>query len=206
LLTHFHPDHSGELASFLFATRYPDPARRVKPITLYGGPGLTDFFNRLQAVYGHWIELPENLFRVVEIDPDRNNRYSLNSHRLTAVAVNHNPESLAYRIDFYVGVSVVFSGDTDWSDNLVELARGADLFVCESATPDGQKIAGHLTPQLAGRKADLAGVQKLVLTHFYPACEAADLVSQCRAAYAGPLLLAHDLMTIAVGKSQNSGR
>jgi ribonuclease BN (tRNA processing enzyme) len=58
------------------------------------------------------------------------------------------------------------------------------------------KTDGHLTPSYAGRMARLANIKKLVLTHFYPACDSMEITEQCRRAYAGPLILAEDLLTI----------
>ena len=90
----------------------------------------------------------------------------------------------------------MYSGDTDVCESLVSIARNADLFICESAVPDDQKVDGHLTPSLAGDIASRAGVGQLVLTHFYPECEKADIIQECRKTFSGPLLLAHDLMKL----------
>ena len=60
-------------------------------------------------------------------------------------------------------------------------------------------MTGHLTPSLAGEIASAARVKKLVLTHFYPECDRADISDQCRKTYSGPLILAEDLMRINVG-------
>jgi ribonuclease BN (tRNA processing enzyme) len=60
------------------------------------------------------------------------------------------------------------------------------------------KVEGHLTPSLAGRIAAEAGAKKLLLTHFYPECESADIEAQCRKTYDGPLILARDLMVVDV--------
>ena len=62
--------------------------------------------------------------------------------------------------------------------------------------PDGQKVEGHLTPSLAGQIAQAAGVKRLVLTHFYPACETVDIENQGRTTYNGELYLARDFMTL----------
>ena len=91
---------------------------------------------------------------------------------------------------------MVYSGDTDVCENLVTLARDADVLICESALPDELKVPGHLTPSLAGQIASQAGVRKLVLTHFYPECNAVDVAEQCRKTYPGPLVLAEDLLEI----------
>ena len=113
--------------------------------------------------------------------------------------MDHNPESIAYRVEIPGGASVVYSGDTDYCDTLIELARDADLLICEAALPDDLKVGGHLAPSLAGRVAAAARVHQLMLTHFYPQCDQADIVSQCRQTYSGPLLLAEDLMHIELG-------
>jgi len=110
--------------------------------------------------------------------------------------VNHKPESRAFRFTDQTGFSLVYSGDTDDCPELVDLARGADLLICESAFPDDQKMPGHLTPSLAGAIATKAGVGKLVLTRFYPKCDGVDIKAQCRLTYDGPLILAKDLLTI----------
>ncbi len=50
LLSHFHPDHSSELAGFVFATKYPE-FKRQKKLYLGGGPGFSAFFDRLNLAY-----------------------------------------------------------------------------------------------------------------------------------------------------------
>ena len=192
--THHHPDHTGELVPLIFATKYPDLDRRQTPLTICAGAGFNRFFNGLRQVYGNWIELPAGILHLVELDTTGPDQIRFDGFSINSLPVEHNPESLAFRISDPNGTAVVFSGDTDYSDNLVALAQGAELLICESALPDDQKVSGHLTPSLAGRIADQAGVGKLVLTHFYPECERADIREQCRKTYAGPLILAEDLM------------
>jgi len=59
-------------------------------------------------------------------------------------------------------------------------------------------VEGHLTPSLAGRMAHLAGVKRLVLTHFYPECLKTDIAAQCRRTWHGELTLAEDLLQIQI--------
>jgi ribonuclease BN (tRNA processing enzyme) len=195
LITHFHPDHTGALASFLFSNKYPDASLRRRPLTLLGGPGFSDFVRRLTLVYGDWIELPPEMIRLKQADAMDEDGIDFGDFHLAWAPVNHNPESLAYRIRDRAGKSMVYSGDTDESESLKHLAKGADLLICESALPDALKVPGHLTP-LAGNIAADAGVGKLVLTHFYPECDYEDMAGECRRIYDGPLALAEDLMQI----------
>jgi ribonuclease BN (tRNA processing enzyme) len=197
-LSHFHPDHSGELASFLFALKYSPPPHPKLPLTLVAGRGFNSFFERLKAVYGHWIELPAERFSVVELDTQKADHHSGPSLTVSSIPVAHRPESLAYRIVDAQGKALVYSGDSDVCEGLIAIAAGADLMVCESAFPDDQKVDGHLTPSLAGKIAQAAGVKRLVLTHFYPACEDADIENQCRSTYSGEIILARDLMTLTL--------
>jgi len=196
--SHFHPDHTGELAPFLFSNKYPDGSRRKIPLTLAAGKGFIEFFENLKLVYGHWIELDSRLFNIVEFDSTHRDEHRFDDFKVETLPVEHNPESIAYRIIGADGRSVVYSGDTDFSDNLVTLSKNADVLICESALPDGLKVKGHLTPSLAGEIAKRANVRKLVLTHFYPECDRVDVEKECRKTYSGPLVLAEDLMSIDI--------
>jgi ribonuclease BN (tRNA processing enzyme) len=52
---------------------------------------------------------------------------------------------------------------------------------------------------MAGDIASRAGVRRLMLTHFYPACDQADIEAECRRTYSGPLVLARDLLRLTLG-------
>jgi ribonuclease BN (tRNA processing enzyme) len=193
-LSHFHPDHTGELVSFLFANKYPDENRRTIPLDLCGGTGLKAFFDQLKSIYTEWIDLSGRL-RLLEFANTGRDVREFDSFIIETCPANHRPESIACRVTAPNGSTMVYSGDTDYSEDLIGLAENADVFICECALPDTMKVTGHLTPSLAGKMAAAANVKKLVLTHFYPPCEDADIEAQCRKTYAGPLALAHDLMT-----------
>ena len=196
--SHFHPDHTGELVPFLFSTKNPAEKQRLTPLTITAGKGFKRFYNDLKTVYGHWIELEEGLLNISEFDNKAADQRAYKAFTVLSTPVAHNPESIAYRIDSLQGKSVVYSGDTDFSTNLITLAQEADLLICESAFPDQHKIPGHLTPSLAGSIAKQANVRKLVLTHLYPECDLTDIRAQCRQEYDGPLIIAEDLMKIEI--------
>jgi ribonuclease BN (tRNA processing enzyme) len=197
-LSHFHPDHSGELASFLFALRNPALHRDGHHLTLIGGPGFIAFFERLKQAFGHWIDLGDHRLSLVELGGTGPDQITVDDLVIRTAPVLHNVESLAFRVERQ-GRTMVYSGDTDHCESLIDLARGADLLVCESATPDHLKIDGHLTPSLAGDIAQRAGVKVLVLTHFYPECDKTDIAKACRRTYDGELFPAEDLMRFDVG-------
>jgi ribonuclease BN (tRNA processing enzyme) len=114
---------------------------------------------------------------------------------ILSAPTNHTAGSLAFRVEAD-GRSLVYSGDTDLSDSLVDLARGVDLLVLEAANPF--KVPGHLTPTEAGRLAAQAGAARLLLTHFYPPCDAVDVVALAAQEFSGEILRAEDGLSLTV--------
>ncbi len=198
-LSHFHPDHSAELAPFLFSTKYPGKFKRATPLTLITGKGGRAFYEALKSAYGRWIEPDEGGGLVIrEMDTGKQDMLTFDDFTVRSAPMAHNPESLAYRITARNASNFVYSGDTDVNDNLIDLAFETDLLICESALPDALKVKGHLTPSQAGEIATRAQVRRLMLTHFYPECDDADIEAQCRKTYGGPLFLAEDLMRVKI--------
>ncbi len=198
LVSHLHPDHTADLVPLLFATKYDPEGRRTDPLLLVGGRGFADFYARLKGAYGEWIDPGRGRLEIREVAVEGPDALRLAGVEVRTAPTVHTPQSVAFRLESPAGHSLVYSGDTDWAEPLVQLAEGADLLVCEAAFPEGRKVQGHLTPALAGRIAARAGVRRLMLTHFYPACEAADIAAQCRRSWAGPLLLARDLLRVSL--------
>lgn len=139
--------------------------------------------------------------------------------RVTATLVDHHPTApaFAYRFDTPDG-SAVISGDTTVSDNLIDLAKGADYLVHEVIDPafvDG--IAGSLPPEVAGPLrahlleahttneqvgrdvAEPAAVKNLVLTHLVPGSTPRARWQKAQRGYSGRLIVGEDLMRLGVG-------
>jgi len=196
LYSHLHPDHTGELVPLLFATKYPDTRQRREPLAIMAGLGFVDFYSGLRDVFHDWIQLPEGMVTITELSTTGRDRRTFEGITIETLPMAHRPESIGFRITGSDGRVVVYSGDTDVCENLVTLAKDADVLICESALPDELKVPGHLSPSLAGEMAASANVRTLVLTHFYPECDHADIRKECRKTFDGELLLAEDLMDI----------
>ncbi len=197
-LTHFHPDHTADLIHFLFATHNPTVLKTRTPFAVYGPAGLSEFIHSLQRAYSKWLDIPKEIIQIKELETNGNDEWDHGGFRIKTAHSNHTPDSLAYRIENREGKRVVFSGDTGFCNDIIHLAKGADLLILEAAFPDGGAVEGHLTPSLAGRMARLAGVKRLVLTHFYPECLKTDIAAQCRRTWDGELTLGEDLLQIRV--------
>ncbi len=96
-------------------------------------------------------------------------------------------DSYAFRVDN--GTSVVaYSGDSGPSDALVDVARGANLFLCEATLLDGEpEPRGHLSVDEAVRAFEAAGAERLLLTH-----------RPCERASSGVFELAYDGLTLDI--------
>ena len=196
-ISHWHPDHVADLVPYLFATRYRLGFRREKPVRLISAAGFRDFYRALREAFGSWIEPPEGLLEIVERPRGEKARLGFPNLDILTAPARHNPESLAVRIETE-GRSLVYTGDTEYAPGVVELASEADLMICECAAPEESPVKGHSTPSVAARMAAEAGVKRLLLSHFYPPCDEADLITPARKYFAGEILLASDLMSITI--------
>ncbi|MCK5244640.1 MAG: ribonuclease Z [Deltaproteobacteria bacterium] len=196
--SHLHTDHTGELCSFLFAMKNPETYRRTEGLRIVAAQGFLNFYERLKDVYGEWIELGPDLIEIIELYNNRADHRDFGTFRVDTLPVVHTTESIAYRITSRDGKSVVYSGDTDFCDNLVTLSEDADLLICESSLPDEIKVPGHMTPSLAGLTAEKAGAKRLILTHLYPECESVDIAEQCGKTYTGDLMIAEDSLKVSI--------
>lgn len=163
LLSHLHADHCMDLCGYYVARKY-------RP----GGPAPQ------LPVYGP-AETPERMARAYDLpsEPGMRNEFTfltypdgsfdLGPFRVTTDQVVHPVESYGMRIE-HGGRTLTYSGDTGVSDNLVRLAKDADVLLCEASFHDGRDDASniHLNGRQAAEHATRAGAARLVLTHIPP--------------------------------------
>jgi len=162
LITHFHADHFGGLPFFILDQQLN--LKRTKPLLVAGPPGLAGWYERAMS-----IAFPgerQLLFPLTlrELDIGRANAFP--DMQVTPYHVSHDDRvgpCLAYRIEIG-GKVFCYSGDTEWTDVLIEAAKGADLFVCECYTLDKPRRS-HMS--LATLRPHLAaiGARRIILTH-----------------------------------------
>jgi ribonuclease BN (tRNA processing enzyme) len=194
LYTHIHPDHVSDLVHVLFACKYADLPRE-KELFCIGGPDFRSYFEKLKNLYGSWIEPQSYRLTIKEISEGPLFYRDL---RILSKPMAHISESVGYRIELKDGKSIAISGDTDYCQNIIDLAAEVDLLVLECSFPDGKKVEGHLTPSLAGRIAAESLCKRLLLTHIYPVCDQFDIVGQCRKIFQGHVIMGEDLMKIKI--------
>ena len=192
--THLHLDHVSEFAAILFATKIP-PVIRKKPLTVYGPVGLKDYYKKIRDLYKETICTDAYELNLEEIENKKN---SLNGFEVSTATLEHHGGGMGYRIVTPGGKIVVYSGDTDYCEELIRFSKDADLLMLDCAFPDEMKMKGHLSPTTAGKAAQQAKVKKLVLVHMYPICDQYDLVTPCKKEFNGEILVGEDLMQLEV--------
>jgi ribonuclease BN (tRNA processing enzyme) len=210
--THLHSDHTLGYGAFVLGG-WP----RGRPELRVWGPEGTGHFHRqlFGSIYAADIAYRLSLgqpgdgltdTRLTEIGDGW--RGEVGAVRVRAALGIHSFPNLAYRFE-YGGRSVVISGDTVYTPNLVELARGADLlvqdatiapsplFTSERASRVFERAkAHHTSPEDAGRIAREAGVRTLVLSHLLPGVEPADLLARAHSEFDGRVIVGEDLMEV----------
>ncbi|MGA1824829.1 MAG: MBL fold metallo-hydrolase [bacterium] len=191
-LSHFHPDHITELIPFLFACNWGGIPRE-KPLDIVGGKGVKAFVEKLNMANNNYLE-PKNYIVTFFESPDCPEKH----YSITTKPMKHKEESIGFRIEDKKGKSIVYSGDTDYCDEIIELACGCDVLVLESSFPDELKTEGHLTPALASKIAMLSHCKKLILTHLYPECDRIDIKQQAHRYYKSDIIIGHDCMRFEI--------
>ena len=149
-------------------------------------------------MYGHWVEASTYDLTLVTMSGANRPAVEFGDWKVQAFPVNHIESSVGYRVTHATGKTFVYTGDTDLCDDLIPLARNADLLLIESSSPDEEKMPKHLTPSEAGDVARQANAGKVVLTHLYPACDNADMLGQLRRTYDGEAMIAEDGVTVKI--------
>jgi ribonuclease Z len=190
-ITHFHPDHAAGLPLFLMELSLRG---RSEPMRVHACAESIRRIRKSMQMYG-WKKMPDQFpvsFRTVK--RGRRTPVLANAEfRAFSTPVRHVVPALGLRVEaLQTGKSFVYSADTEPSDNLVALARDADLLIHE-ATGAG---TGHSSAAQAAAAARTAGVHRLLLIHTNPYSDFDAILAEARAVFDGEVMLAADKMEI----------
>jgi ribonuclease BN (tRNA processing enzyme) len=186
LLSHLHADHCLDLPG-LFVWRRYHPSRPTERALMLGPSNTLARLGAASSPEGGEIDDFSDIFEIrhwVDKQP-----VQMGSLTVTPRLVCHPTESYGMRITDPSGAILVYSGDTGVCDAVVDLARGADVFLCEASwthSPDRPPRL-HLSGTEAGRIAAEAGVSELLLTHIPPWTSREDVISEAKAEFDGPV-------------------
>jgi len=163
LLTHLHGDHFGGLPFFLLDAQLI--SRRTRPLTVAGPPGLQRrVCEAMEVLFPGSSTSPRKFpLRFAELHPET--RATMGPLAVTPFPVVHPSGAPAYALRVECGGKVLaYSGDTEWTDALMDAARGADLFICEAYYFE-KKVKYHLDYRTPPAKRPGLTCRRGVLTH-----------------------------------------
>ncbi|MBI2762104.1 MAG: MBL fold metallo-hydrolase [Chloroflexi bacterium] len=174
LLSHFHADHFFGLPFLLLEYTFPGAAggrtpNRARDLTIVGPPGVGDTVERLNELAFPTLlsRNPSYKRHYVEIEPGHEAEVA--GLRIGAAKMNHAEGSLDLCLGYRVEVerrTIAYTGDTGWCDSLLELGRGADVYVTDCNYASGRNLPEHLS---LDEVRDLRGMldprTRMILTH-----------------------------------------
>ena len=191
ILSHLHGDHFGALPFFLLEAQFH--SMRTAPLTIAGPPGTRERLDAACEVL--FPRMTKNVWRfplnIVEISPDMPDEVLGFAIRSAEVVHQSGAPSTAVRLMRDRKV-LSYSGDTEWTDALIPIADGADLFIIE-CYDYARKLPGHMNfAKLREKRADLRA-RRIMLTHMNPT-----MLAKIEEARADGLLVAEDGLVLEI--------
>jgi ribonuclease Z len=227
-ITHLHSDHIVGIPDVWLTGWLPTVyGERKTPFRIWGPEGTKGMMGGLEQAYAWDIQariadqdMPKEGVAVEVTEIREGVVYERNGVKVTAFEVDHGPllkPAFGFRVD-YDGRSVLISGDTRFSENLIKFATGVDLLIHQVAMAQDELLqasmiyrailAHHTKPDEAGvvfsrSKPKLAVFHHVVLqgTKQHPAPTEDDVVQMTRTTYSGPLVVSEDLMNFNIEKT-----
>ncbi|HJU27897.1 MAG TPA: MBL fold metallo-hydrolase [Candidatus Binataceae bacterium] len=166
LISHLHGDHFGGLPFLILEYLWESPRKR--PLTIAGPRHLEErawkLFNTMFPFSSGDIDRLRRNLRFVVLEPGCKAR--LRKLQVETIRTPHmkRETSLAMRLSLD-GRTIVFTGDSGWTDDLVRFTAGADLFMCECTYYESTQLDFHLNYPLIAEKRATFDVGRMVLTH-----------------------------------------
>ncbi|MCH6158876.1 MBL fold metallo-hydrolase [Streptomyces marispadix] len=187
LVTHLHADHFGGIPFLILDGQF---RRRTRPLTVVGPPGTEQRLTEAMEVCFPGSSSVQRRFPVRVLEHQE--RTALPTERFTAIPyeVRHAAGAPSYAIrvaDTDSAAQIAYSGDTEWTDALIDVSDDTDLFLCEGYAP--HPVRWHLDLTTLADQHHRLKTQRLVLTHLSPTALTADLHSWN---------IAHDGLTLTV--------
>jgi ribonuclease BN (tRNA processing enzyme) len=167
ILSHLHGDHFGGLPFLLIDAQHL--SRRGRPLLIAGPPGTRARLDAaLEVLFpGSAATKWRFSWEVIEIAPGRPHDFL--AHRVVTAEVPHPSGAPATAVRFSdASATLAYSGDTEWTDALLPMADGAELFIVECSGYAG-RIPYHLTWEILRPRLSDLRARRIMITHMNPA-------------------------------------
>jgi ribonuclease BN (tRNA processing enzyme) len=163
LITHLHGDHFGGLPFFLLDAQMV--SKRTAPLTIVGPPGLEERLMEAMEILFPGSSKVAPSFELSFVELKARTPTVIDEIEVTAFPAAHFSGAPSYSLRVETeGRVFVYSGDTQWTDTLIEASDQADLFVCESYMFDKDVALHNSYHRIMQNRARLT-CKRIVLTH-----------------------------------------
>ena len=200
--THFHADHCVDFP-IIVLTSYLEG--RNAPLKVYGPKGtisfvelmLNDLFSYIPRLISNILEV-EFKIDVFEVEPLQTIQF--HNYIVKVGAAKHSANSLCYRVDTGIE-SVAFSGDTEYSQDVINIAHDCNLLIHECPFPENfGATPGHTSPSQVGQIAKKANANSVVIIHLFEEVLGNEdqMRNEIQKNFDGEVIIGEDLMKLRV--------
>lgn len=194
--SHFHLDHISDLAPILFTRKYSKPdSCDERELSIFAHPDFNKFIETFENLYGQWINNPDYPYKFHPIMPGE---HSFNMFDVSVFKGNHTDQSLMYRFKDKAGKSLIYTGDTGFSDALFEASQNASVLLIECSSSDSNPVDGHMTPSELSTLIHESRPELTLLTHISPETDYETLIDEINVPSGCEIKMAEDFLTIDV--------
>lgn len=164
LFTHFHADHFGGLPFFMLESQFF--SKRTTPLVIAGPEGIHDWYVRVMETAFPGSSKTKQKFDLEIIEMNEGEKTTIGEIEVTPYKVHHgNPGGPFFALRVSIDDKVIaYTGDTEWTESLVDAAKDADLFVAEAYFRD-KKVPLHLDLETLESQLPRINPKRLILTH-----------------------------------------
>ncbi|KGM99736.1 MBL fold metallo-hydrolase [Clostridium botulinum] len=181
MLSHYHGDHAADVIPLQYEAGISKKlSKRDKEIQIYGHNLSSEFKELTSKGISNGNKIDDNI------------EVTIGKLKVTFKWVKHPVPTLAMRFE-EEGKVFAYSGDTEWCEGVIDIAKDADLFICETSLYNNQlgKVKGHLTAGEVGKIGSMNNVKKLVLSHLPHYGNLDDLVKEAKEEFNGEVYKAY---------------